>query len=228
LTTSLKIHYDELRREIGRAMGFDRDPGDFQGNESTDVGDVIKAGLRDFYWWPGIEGIPEHKWSFLCVQATITLVSGTTEYDLPTDFVRLASPFTFPDDSKIPPLAAVSEDDIRAARGTDGLKEHPKYYAIRPKAQSEDKYEVLVYPTPNEALVLTYKYEMVPAATLSTANPYHLGAACHSQTFLMACLMNADRALNKEDVEGSAGGLYARKFAECLRSSIALDQQVYG
>lgn len=227
VSSGLKIHYDEVRREIGRALGFDRDPSEFEADQTTDVADVIKAGLRDFYWWPDIEGIPKHKWSFLCPQATINLVADTTEYDLPADFVRLASRFTFAS-LKIPPLAPTTEEEIRVARATDALKEHPRYYAIRPKAQSEDRYELLVYPTPNESTVLDYKYEMVPAATLSDGSPYHLGAACHSQTFLMACLMNADRALNKEDVEGSGGGLYAQKFAECLRSSIALDQQVYG
>lgn len=227
VTTGLKIHYDEVRREVGRALGFNRAPGSFEANETTDVADVIKAGLRDFYWPPDIEGVPEHKWSFLCPPDTISLVNGTEDYDLPADFVRLGSKFTYAT-LKQPPLAKATEEEIRALRSTDPLSGIPKYYAIRPKIQSEDRYELMVYPTPNTGTVLDYKYEMVPAATLSDGNPYHLGPACHSQTFLMACLMNADRALNKETVEEAGGGLYAKKFADCLRSSIALDQQVYG
>jgi hypothetical protein len=125
-------------------------------------------------------------------------------------------------------LSRANEEEIRILRVTDELSDLPSYFAIRPKEHSEDRYELLVYPTPNEATDIEYRYEMRPEATLSAGNPYHLGSAAHSQTFLMACLMNADRALNKEDVEQSGGGLYAKQFREHLLASIALDQQVYG
>lgn len=222
---ALKITYDQLRRELGRLLGFDRDPTNWTTNQTDDVADYILFGLREFYW-PSIEGVPAHVWSFLCPTATISLAATTSDYDLPTNFIRLATAFTFSGDEH-PPLSIVSEEHIRALRSRDGLDKYPSYAAIRPKSHSDDAYELLVYPTPDESATLEYRYEMMPSTTLSSGNPYHLGSAAHSQTFLTACLMCADQSLNKETAEAANGGLFAERFRSLLRTSISIDQQVF-
>lgn len=222
----MKISYSDLQREIARYLGFDRSSANWDATQSLDVSDIILAGIRDFYWPPMLEGVPVHKWSFLCPVDTVTLSVGNGDYDLPDDFVRLCSDFTFLENDKKVRLANVDESEIRAMRSTNHRQSVPLYCALRPKSQLEDRYEVLLYPTPDDPMTIEFRYEKMPEA-LSDGNPYHLGSAAHSQTLLMACLMNADRVLNKESVDASQGGLHMQRFAAALRTSIGIDQQVY-
>lgn len=63
---NIGLTYTELRRHIGREIGKDRDPTAWSSATTADAGDILKAGLRQFYWpqvLPG-ESTP-HVWSFL-------------------------------------------------------------------------------------------------------------------------------------------------------------------
>lgn len=223
---SLKISYDELRREIGRYLGFDRTPANWDAVQAQDVADIIRGGIRNFYWPPSLEGVPSHKWSFLSPTDTVSVSKTATEYDLPSDFVRLCADFTYSHNDKGGTLANVTEDVIRSLNSSEALRGRPKYCAIRAKEQAVDRYELMLYPSPDVSYTLQYRYEKLPDE-LSGDNPYHLGSAAHSETVLAACLMVADKMLNKESADAVGGGLNYQQFASCLRASIALDQEVY-
>jgi hypothetical protein len=63
---NIGLTYTELRRHIGREIGKDRDPSAWSSATTADAGDILKGGLRQFYWpqvLPG-ESTP-HVWSFL-------------------------------------------------------------------------------------------------------------------------------------------------------------------
>ena len=58
---SIGLTYTELRRWIGREIGKDRDPSNWDAISTADAGDILKAGLRQFYFQtPG-----GYVWSFL-------------------------------------------------------------------------------------------------------------------------------------------------------------------
>lgn len=70
---TLSADYEELRRVVARYNGLDRDPGVWSADETTDMTDMIRAGLRKFLTPPVLprESTP-HLWSFLKPIATIT------------------------------------------------------------------------------------------------------------------------------------------------------------
>ena len=213
----LKITYDELRREIGRFLGYSRTPTDWDTTESQDVADIIRGGLRGFYFPSDMR----HQWSFLCPTVSLSLVEGVREYSLPADFIGFASSVTYSldDDSGI--LSEVDSDELRAAESTNSLSGTPRYFALSAKPQVADAYRVTMYPTPDKAYTLHYSYQQSPAE-LSSENQYHLGSAAYSELLLASCLMVADRMLNKESLD-AAGGIYAQRYVSLLRSSIAVD-----
>lgn len=63
---TIGLTYTELRRWIGREIGKDRDPTAWSSTTITDAGDILKAGLRQFYWPQVLPGeTTPHVWSFL-------------------------------------------------------------------------------------------------------------------------------------------------------------------
>ena len=222
---SLRISYGGLRREIGRFLGFSRDPSVWTGTEPQDVEDVIDAGQRHLYWPPVAEGLPSHLWSFLCPSADVSLVAGTRSYALPADFVRLRSDFTFKNDSGHRRIQKIDEADIRSLWAKSSQVGIPHYCAIRTSSNlAVEGYELLVYPEPESNLEIEYRYEKAPSK-IDSDNPYHLGPASHSELLLSACLMVADKMLNSESIAPD-GGIHAQRFFRQLSASIALDLQV--
>ncbi len=58
--------YTELRRWIGREIGKSRTSADWDATTLTDIADILKAGLRQFYWPPILPGENvAHLWSWL-------------------------------------------------------------------------------------------------------------------------------------------------------------------
>lgn len=63
---TIGLTYAELRRWIGREIGQSRNTGAWDSVESQDAGDILRAGLRQFYWPPVLPGeSTSHLWSFL-------------------------------------------------------------------------------------------------------------------------------------------------------------------
>ena len=226
---ALKVSYSELRREVGRHLGFDRNPDNWDANQIQDVADIVKAGQWHFYWPPATEqtGVQSHLWSFLCVSHEINLVADTMSYELPDDFVRMQSGFTFGANGNNLRLSVIEDELLRSMQSKRYLKGIPRYVAIRSRDDRTDEgYEIVFYPTPDRAFTIEFRYEKLPAE-ITADNPYHLGPAVHSKLLVAACLMEADRTLNPE-ATGPDGGLQAQQFFRQLSASIAVDRQAVG
>lgn len=228
-STTLKVRYDELLRDVGRHLGFDRDPDNWESNQTQDVEDIIKSGQWHFYWPPSLdqEGSRAHVWSFLCVSHQISLVAGTIAYDLPDDFVRMQSGFTFGSDGNQFRLSVIEDERLRSMQSKSYLTGVPYYVAIRARNDRADEgYELAFYPTPDRAFTISFRYEKLPSE-IDENNQYHLGPSVHSKLLVSACLMEADRKLNPES-SSPDGGLHVQQFFRQLSSSIAIDRQVIG
>ena len=95
---TLSITYAELRRYIGRFLGYSRSTTaiDADSDWDTDVEDILRSGMREFYFYRAAEGIePGHTWSFLIKKTTISVSSGDTSISLPSDFSKMEDGFTF-------------------------------------------------------------------------------------------------------------------------------------
>lgn len=219
---SLHITYDELLREVGRFLGYGRDPDDWSDDQTTDVEDTIKSGLRSFYW-PTV-GDKRYAWSFLRKRSNLTTVSNTDSYYLADDFEGLLEGFSYSAGSGKRRVSRVSEEDILALQGKNDQSGAPEYCCLRsvpPEEGSEMLWEVVFYPTPDDTYTLAYRYSVSPAE-LSDLNQYHLGGAAHSECVLEACLACAEKTMLPEH----GNGIHAERFQRLLQASVLLDQEM--
>lgn len=72
--SNLTIDYATIRREVGRLLGYQRDPTSWGTTRTNDVKDIIDAGLRKFTY-PTAVGRREmaHRWSFLFQETILTV-----------------------------------------------------------------------------------------------------------------------------------------------------------
>lgn len=70
--STLSITYDLLAIEVAVFLGYSVTPADWTDAETAEIDRYIQAGIRQFYYPPAAEGIPEgHEWSFLKPTTTI-------------------------------------------------------------------------------------------------------------------------------------------------------------
>lgn len=223
-TTALSVTYTSLRREIGRYLGIGRDTADWTADEITDVNDIIKSGLRRFYW-PTVESKVIHQWSFLTPVSTLNLTVGTSVYSLPPDFGGMATGLTYGSDTRKRRVEIATEEHIRSLySGSSGILSAPVLYAIRAKPFTEGgetSYEIVLYPSPDAAYVLTYRYSVIPGS-IGSGSAYPHGGSQHAETIRAACLAAAEETLNDEI------GIHGKRFQECLMSSIQTDRNQFG
>jgi hypothetical protein len=215
----LQITYDYIRRAVGRHLGIGRNPMGavpWTSDNSQDVADIIDTGMRRFYW------PPQHSWSFLRPFGSLVLVPGQRAYELPSTFGGGLEAINFAENSKERPLKVVTLEDMRAAYANADASGSPQYFALQPRIGTGGGtcYDLLVYPVPTEAKTLTYRYTLNPP-TLDADNPSPLGGPQHAETILEGILAAAEEFLDDSEQ------IHAKRFAECLAVSIALDQELF-
>jgi hypothetical protein len=219
---SLQITYDEIRREVGRFLGYNRDPDEWSADATTDVADAIKSGQRNFYW-PNV-GEQRYSWSFLRKRADVTLSVGEDTYALATDFEGLLEGFSYSAGAGKRRVARVSEEDLLAWQGKNEQSGAPEYCALRavqPEEGQSMRWEVVFYPTPDKAYTLSYRYSLSPTE-LGELNQYHLGGAAHSECVLEACLAAAEKTVLPEH----GNGIHAERFQALLQASLKIDSEM--
>lgn len=160
---------------------------------------------------------------------SVTVSSGTSyvlgfpQLDLPSDFAMFEGPITYrPGDSGLyGPIEMISEHTIRSRRQTSDYYARPQVCAYRPKSldpTAGTSYEILFWPTPDDAYVLDYRYKVNPGL-LTTTNLYPYGGDPHAHTWVEAVLAEAEAHAEKQ-------GVHAARFLECLQSSVDHDQRV--
>lgn len=215
---SLAVTYTSIRRAIGRFLYDDWDTDTWTAAQKGNVDDIIKAGLRRFYWPPTPEGVPAHEWSFLRQLGSIDVKVDDWDHTLPTDFAMVTGP---PVVSGQGMLDRVKPEELLAKRQRRELSGTPEEYALRVVtpiiAESGIQWEMLLYPTPDADVTLLYPYSIEPPM-ISEDNEIPYGGAVYGDTILEACLAAAEATL--VDTEG----IHTKRFAECLVTSIRIDQ----
>jgi hypothetical protein len=224
---ALTLSYDEIRRELGRFLGVGVDFGSWSSETTIDVADVIRRGSRRFYY-PEVSMLPEgseslagHKWSFLQSELSVSLATGTTYHDLPSDFVCLSErPSIVGSDY---PLEEVSEADIRdLVNAEDGVGK-PQYYAIkRTAADTALSYRIVVYPIPTQALTMVGWYLFDPPEIGALQAP--IVPSNHAETFLASMLATGDEMFNLESTDFK----HLERFKGLLAASILHDKTIGG
>lgn len=227
MTTSLDVTYASLRREIGRFLGFSRDPSTWGTNETTDVTDILAAGLRQFYHPPQLEGErSSYQWSFLRPNGNVIMEADVPDYDMPEDFAGLDGGLFFvkADFSTIE-VTVVNISKIKQLRMREWNLENqywPRYAALSPlmnEGASRQITRLSVWPTPDSTYTLNFKY-FVRANGLDDENGYPLGGPEHAETIRASCIAAAEASLDDEM------GTKHQRFMMMLRASMNYDRKV--
>jgi hypothetical protein len=225
---SLAIDYDVLRREVGRELGFSRDPAAWNANQTTDVDDVINAGLRQWYRPPRLPNERSaHQWSFLRPVGSLVLVASVEDYDLPRSFGGLDGDMTFhfSDDVARKGILHVSESHIRNIRQSNthrNTQYYPRLAAVVPVLSAgleQARYQLWIWPEPDVSYTITYRY-WARQEGLTVNNPIPLGAEEHAETIIASCLAAAESRLNDD------AGVRREQYLEQLLASVDFDRRL--
>lgn len=218
--SALSLNLFSLRAEVAYFLGKGRpDTTDewllLSDSDQRMIDAHIGAGLRMFY--------TAHDWSFLRPWKTIDLSSGNWRYDLPDDFGYCnGNVFVSRSDGMRTPMQLIGQ--TQAMGMNHDMKGAPRFYAVSPKQmplESGQRYELMIWPTPKEALTLTLQYSVVPR-TITMDYPYPYGGMLHSETIREACLAAAET--DTDDQVGAHRQLYAQLLQQSIR--VDTDQSV--
>lgn len=221
---SLDVSYGLLLKRVGHELGMGWDAGTWTVEERRRVDMVIHSGLRQFYTPPPLPGEKHgHEWTFLRPVTTLATVASTYLYDLPADFAAMDGPLTFPPGATVlyRPIEIVNENYIRQRQMTDNFTRRPEVAAIRPKAHDgtqNTRYEILFWPTPDDAYTLSYRYR-VNLLSLSDTRQFPPGAQTHAEAILTSCLAAA------EQMRDGKAGLHTERFGVLLAASVSADRR---
>jgi hypothetical protein len=118
-----------------------------------------------------------------------------------------------------PAITIVSDQMIRMKRQHNTTADRPLYAAIRPasfEATTGQRWEIVFYPTPNDAYTLYGRYKIVPTM-LDAVNKYPLGGEAVSEVIIESCLAVAEQRMN------DMRGFHTEQFERLLAVAIAND-----
>ena len=223
---SLAINYEQLKRDIGRYLGYDREPGNWTEDEDEDVEQVIAQGLRQFYRPPRIPGDKySHQWSFLRPIGSLAITSGTADYDLPTDFADLDGDLYFVTGDNCPTrIRQVNEGrilDLRSRETSMDTISSPSECAVVAKKSdgtAEQVYTLMLWPTPDADYTVKFRYYSRQQMLTADAD-VPLGGTEHAETIRASCLAAAESFLDDE-----RGAKWA-EFLDQLQASVDFDRK---
>ena len=228
--SNLSVNRAELLREVGRFLGWNRDPAQWSVNQTTDGNDIVNKGLRQFYQPPLLPNErTSHDWSFLKPIGRITTVPGVWKYQLPDDFIGVDGSLTFESDESSARVIEVTHDArIRRLRqwesndaGTTGTPYLASPFPLASDGTDGQRWEMWFYPTPDEVYEIAFRYHSSPMQ-ITSSKPYPLGGQPHSETLIESCLAAAE--LKMEDQKG----VHWEEFMQRLMASVAHDRRATG
>lgn len=226
--SSLSVSYNQLRQEIGDYLGFGRTVSKWDAAQATKVESILISGLRQFYFPVPVRGrelssngsILTHRWSFLFDDGSITTEADTSAYVLPDNYGGLEGEYlTYDPATYTKHIEVTSDVRIRQMNQYNNNTGKPVYAAIVAASKTTGKgsrWNIILYPTPDAAYNLYYKYRLFVNA-LSSSNPYPYGGASHSETIIESCLAIAEQR------KIGVAGLHTERFRDLLMMSIADD-----
>jgi len=224
--TALTVTYTTLKREVGYFLGLSRDSDNYTAAQTSEIESIIDRGYRLFLNPPTTKdedgAVTAHVWRFLFPTTTISLTASTWYYDLPSTFGNMRGDrLYFAADSGYSPVIIIGQGqilDLRARADTEG---RPQYAAIRPKdptGTAAQLFEIIFWPTPEQAYTLTYSYTK-KTARITSSDPYPVGGEEHGETILQACLAMAER------YKGKTQGPEWTMFLTMVQASMIRDKE---
>lgn len=224
--SGLSIGYADLQAAVGRFLRYGSTEANWSASQASEIDDYVQSGVRRVYYPPAVQGAPRdlvgYEWSWLRPTTTLTITSGTGDYDLPDDLGRVISAFYYPEEEYRESISQVPVGQILALRAGANESGYPVYFATRFKAEDRtagSRQEVLFYPEHDgDDVELIYEYEAYSGA-LSDSYPYPLGGMKLSELFIESCLAVAEQRSNEEF------GIHTETFTSLLVDQIQRDKK---
>jgi hypothetical protein len=223
--STLSLTRLDLKKRAALFLRFPLSPAKWQPDHNEQLNIVVDDGLVRFYK-PIPGGKDPYEWSFLRPSATLVTVSGTGTYALPDDFGGNVDKLIVTGGGTSNPIDLIATSDLLQLKAAEGASNGlPRFAAFRRTTAAESttssvRYELLLYPTPDDAYTLTYSYPLLPNAP--TDATYLLGGMQHHQTMVESVLAVAEEYLDAGG-EGNTG-THAQMFQVLLSASVEQDR----
>lgn len=152
---------------------------------------------------------------------------GRQDMDLADNFGGVEGTITYQGQSGKPPIVIVGTNEILELRNRQTVPIRPPYVAaVRPRDLADvtsdvgQRWEMLFYPTPDAAYVLTFQYVALVNKLVAGTASVPLGGALHGRTVLASMLAEAERKLEPALPTYRMYEL----FIEMLKSSVMMDR----
>lgn len=164
----------------------------------------------------------------VAVAATYSIAANGT-YILPDDFGGMDSPLTFDSTNGYREIELTNESRIRMLRAESDSTGVPRVGAVRPQsgttASRGQRYEIMLWPTPDANYDLTYRYNAMPGK-LTTAAPYPLGGLMYGEVIMAACVAAAEWKSHR--VKGPAEADYQQMLAGAINQDMRMSPDTLG
>lgn len=209
----------EILQAVGAFFNYGRNQYQWTREQREQVYRCVRSGERQFY------NPPNHSWSFLRLRLTLSISADDADYDLPDGFAGFLDPFLSftADDNRLWSVQETSVAEILKLRQNENLFGGVQEYlfakeAKTPTGTTGQRFQVLLFPTPQASGTLTGSYYANPDATTDSL-PYALGGSIHSEALLACCLAAAELERDK------TLGPMKQQYNERLAASIAFDKR---
>lgn len=218
----LLLGYNQFRQAVGYALRIGADESGWTTQQAAELDRDVQEAYRWCLRPATIPGYPiPHIWSWLEQTTTLTTVSGDYDYTLPSNFGSFVGQYMiWPSQSGYDPPCMTNDTEILMLRSDASQDGRPQKFALRWRAQvsgQDQRRELIFWPTPDAAYVLTYKYA-IRTGVLSKTNPYPLGGQDMSQLMIEAC-----KAIGENKRNGTRGDQW-NVFMAALQSAVMLDK----
>ena len=142
-------------------------------------------------------------------------------FALPDNFGGLRGGLSYAPNAATEDVEVVPEYAIRIERQGGTTTGAPYQCAIRPLSSTGlvgQRWELLVWPTPDQDYTVALPYDIFPDAPVATTNEYLLGGMEHSDTIMASC-----EDLAQQTLDDTIGAKHQR-FLERLAASIGRDR----
>ena len=171
-------------------------------------------------------------WTLTTETAATYILYHDGNYDLPDDFGGIEGNITYADESSYKgDIVLVGEGMIRSSRSgssDSSLSSYPTMAAVRPKEQTTmttgQRFEIMLYPTPDAAYVLNYRKVILPQMLVDTTLTHPYGGMIHAETIEASCVA----IVEMQDNDKRGGKRLWDYFLTRLSASIQADKKICG
>jgi len=211
--SDLTMTFDKIRQRIAEKRGYRTVIENWTDDQRDEIERRLEEGISDFY---------SHDWSFKKPVKSLTIVDGTNELVLPSEFGFLIGNIYFEDTAGGEPMQVQNVGRILHLRSHDSDSSgRPQIAAIderSPGATHEQRKYLMFWPTADDDYTITLQFD-IRGEALSPTNPFPYGGDFHYKTILQACLAAS------EQFDGELG-IHTHLYAAALEMSKEYDRKV--